>query len=132
MLGSGAGLERQMQNMATSTNEIVSQATDELKFVCHGTNGIVFTDGQKFFMVWSHYANGVLWTGIEIPDPLDAFPLVSFANYSGAEIDMRQTDEDAMTEEVRLLGDRVADALNAYFTENEKPIRKQFGVGGKS
>ena len=87
--------------------------SEPLTFVGAGTDGLLFTDGERLFFVWkaSFSAPGVVWTGMEVKDPSIAFPAIS-ANWCGAEVDMRNDDSDLMTPESMDLGDRMADALN--------------------
>jgi hypothetical protein len=96
-----------------------------LTFLGVGTEGLLFTDGARLFLVWQSNTDGVAWMGMEVPHPDAAFPTI-YPDWCGAEIDMRQTDDDPMTPEVMELGDRMAEALNLLFRETEKRITAEW------
>lgn len=97
-----------------------------LTFVCRGVEGMIFTDGERFFLVWESKTTDYDWVGMEVKSPMDAFLSVGYPNWCGAEIDMRQSDEDPMTDEIKELGDRMAEALNQHYKDTEKRATADF------
>lgn len=81
----------------------------------------LLTDGESLYNVWrSSRDTPTVFDGMKVNRVDCAFLSVGYTEYCGAEVDMRQNEEDEMTEEVRLLGDAVAECLTNYFTEQEK------------
>lgn len=94
-----------------------------LRVIAVGFQGIILTDGVKLYHVWKsgkQDAPGYEWTGVETREVTSAFHLVDPSMICGAEVDMRNDDEDSMTPEMMDLGDSVAAALNDFFNAQEK------------
>lgn len=99
------------------------ETTTPLTVLGIGQNGILLTDGVNLYKVWesTSSAEGYEWYGMKVRTVTDAFEAF-VPDLCGAEIDMRQNDDDAMTPEIMDLNDRVAVTLNEYLKKPEAEI----------
>lgn len=98
----------------------MSNLSEDLVHIGTGPDGILFTDGEKLYMVWPSDEKGFSWSGLEVVSPSMAFPGIDGDEYCGGEVDMRQHEEDPMTEETMALGDRVADFISKHINQERR------------
>lgn len=111
-----------------------------LFFFGSGPNGMLFTDGEKLYLVMESVTvttdNGnvnadMRWSGLRVESPSAAFHDIT-PNPCGAEVDMRQNDESPMDEATMAIGDQIADALNRYYRDEEKRLCREWAAMQKT
>lgn len=106
----------------------MSNPSEELVYIGTGPDGILFTDGVKLYMVWPSDTSEFVWAGHEVGYTEMAFPGIDGDGYCGAEIDMRRSDKDSMTEEIMALGDRVAAFLTRHINHERRTAHRLWKI----
>lgn len=99
---------------------------NELKLLCIGTDGILVTDGTDLYILWEGKLGGkYTWSGRKAKKVEDAFRW-TYQDVCGAEVDMRNTDDDPFTSEVLELADRVAEMINGALEAERKRVSAEW------
>jgi hypothetical protein len=98
--------------------------TEPLTFVGLNTDGhVLLTDGTDLYAAWPAPVGTPGWVGQKIDRDIE-YGRTRNVNFCGAEIDMRQDEDHDWTEEVKLLGDRVAVTLNQIIRSTNDKIKE--------